>query len=82
MTLPETKACTACALHRLFRGVHLCTLPPECFDLRDENGDPHESIGDWVGMNCDIARKQGEICGPAGNLWTPTRNTGSEGSQP
>jgi hypothetical protein len=67
----ELKACTACALHITLGRMHLCTLGPECFDLRDDDGDPREPAGEWIGMDCDRARKMSELCGPAGTLWEP-----------
>jgi hypothetical protein len=71
MTLSEPKPCTTCASCTFDDGMYLCTLPPDCFDLRDVDGDPYEPVGEWVGMDCDRARKQGELCGPAGKLWEP-----------
>lgn len=87
MTQPEPKACTACShcirftgqypstlppgCFDRFDGLYLCTLPPECFDLRDDNGDPADPVGEWVGMDCDRARRMGELCGPSGTLWEP-----------
>lgn len=72
MTLPEPKACAACERCTRVNGWYLCTLPPECFDLRDPDTDePREIEGEWLGMDCDRARRQGEMCGPAGALWEP-----------
>jgi len=72
MTTPEPKACTACDKCTFVCGAYLCTLPPECFDLRDPDTDDRiEITGEWVGMDCDRARKQGEFCGPDAKAWEP-----------
>jgi hypothetical protein len=72
MTLPEPKACTACANCAFVGGIYLCTLPPECFDLGEHHPyDDEEDTIEWLGMNCDRSRRQGEFCGPAGKSWRP-----------
>jgi hypothetical protein len=80
MTLPEPKACTACALHIVFHGQHLCTLPVEAFGLTVDSGeyiapfeDELDELGEWIGTDCDKVRRMGEICGPSGKLWEPAQ---------
>jgi hypothetical protein len=75
MSLPEPKACTACASHVRRGKLHLCTLPIEVFggllDSEPSHDDFHADEAEHIGMFCDLVRCQGEICGPAGMRWEP-----------
>lgn len=79
MSLPEPKACAACASHMPFGRRHLCTLPIEAFgglidspqDDDDNSYRDHDRDVEHIGTSCDLVRRQGEICGPAGKLWEP-----------
>lgn len=75
MTLPEPKACTACASHVRLGKNHLCTLPIEAFggllDSQLHDADFHADDAEYIGTVCDLVRRMGEICGPAGKLWEP-----------
>ena len=72
------KACTAC-LHHLAEPccgsvLHLCTVREALPDQPDENQTPsdrEEHEQNFLGWDCDRARRMGELCGPAGNLWNP-----------
>jgi hypothetical protein len=82
MSLSEPKACTACRFHHLEvdasltgPGIHLCTVRHALPDDPDDDRTPYEreeSEECFLGFVCDLARKQGELCGPAGNMWTPS----------
>lgn len=73
----ESRACTTCRFHHLERdasltgpGIHLCTLyhardhDPEDEREREERG------SEFLGWDCDGARRMGERCGPTGKLWS------------
>jgi len=73
MSLPEPRACTACASYVRLGKLHLCTLPIEAFggllDSEPSDDDIHADEAEHIGTFCDLVRRQGEICGPAGKLW-------------
>lgn len=77
MSLPEPKACAACASYLRLGKLHLCTLPIEAFgglvDSQPDDDDFHADHDDveHIGTSCDLVRRMGEICGPAGKLWEP-----------
>jgi hypothetical protein len=77
--IAEPLACTACRFHSLleqapsFTGarIHLCTVrhalqdDPDDIDIPDASADPT-----FLGWYCDLTRRMGELCGPAGKLWS------------
>ena len=70
MTHTASKPCATCAMCTVFRNRYVCTLPPECFALDAEQRERiDEGASEWIGMDCDRARKMGEMCGPAGTMW-------------
>lgn len=78
--IAEPLACTACRFHHLERdpsltgpGLHLCTVRDALPDDPDDERAPYEreeSEQNFLGWDCDRARRMGELCGPAGKLWT------------
>ena len=72
MTDTASKPCTTCARCTKLPAGFICTLPPECFDLDQEQRERLDSgDSEWIGADCDRARKMGEMCGPRGALWSP-----------
>jgi hypothetical protein len=80
--MDEPLACTACRFHHLERaasltgpGIHLCTLRHALPDPEDDRPpyERDESEINFLGWDCDRARRQGELCGPAGKMWSAPR---------
>ena len=77
--IAEPLACTTCGFHHLERdpsltgpGLHLCTVRHALPDDPDDDRTPYEreeSEQNFLGWDCDRARRMGELCGPAGKLW-------------
>lgn len=78
--MDEPLACTACRFHHLERdpsltgpGLHLCTVRHALPEDPDDELTPYEreeSEQNFLGWDCDRARRMGELCGPAGKLWS------------
>ena len=75
--IDEPKACTTCAFHHFERmghsGIHLCTIrdamPSDPGDERTP-AEREESDQNFLGWDCDAARRMGQLCGPRAELWT------------
>ncbi|ODV27973.1 MAG: hypothetical protein BGP10_12325 [Rhodanobacter sp. 68-29] len=72
------RACTDCRFHHLERGasligrgIHLCTLYYACKHDPEDERERDERGGEFLGWDCDAARRMGELCGPAGKRWAP-----------
>jgi len=69
--------CVTCLFHQRFAGkVHLCTLPSHCAPViaghsEEHSLDPAEGETEYLGIACDVMRRQDAACGPAGTLWRP-----------
>jgi hypothetical protein len=75
--MDEPKACTTCQFHHFESvfdsGIHLCTVRHALPDDIDDERTPSEreqSEAAFIGWNCDRCRRMGELCGPAGKLWS------------
>ena len=81
MTPPEPKACTACAYHVQDGIRHLCLVVAAARDadgaaiIATTEGDKPFFGGvlsfSYDELSCDRARRMGQACGPAGQLWEP-----------
>jgi len=74
--MTTSKACTACRYHLAEpccgSVLHLCTVRHALDYEPDPDETPSETEeheANFLGWDCDRARRMGELCGPAGSLW-------------
>jgi len=76
--------CVTCLFHQQFADtVHLCTLPPHCAPVTASRGEEHaldlaDGETEYLGIACDVMRRQDAACGPAGMLWHPIAGNTAE----
>ncbi|WP_199098983.1 hypothetical protein [Dyella sp. ASV21] len=75
---PVLLTCSTCRFHTTLgdSSYLLCTLPPECApahqtDPDDDWRDREDRMASYLGIDCDVMRRMGAICGPRGHMWTP-----------